>query len=63
MTEPTWPGLVGRYDDGRTLYVDPSSNYELAVRVGDGEPMFFPADDLLALVFDAWRLARDVGGS
>lgn len=42
--------LPGRYDDGRKFKVEPSHNYEVAVRIGNQGPIWLDGVDLLRLV-------------
>lgn len=42
--------LQARYDDGRVVTFEPCANHEIAVRIDDGEPLFFDALDLLRAV-------------
>ena len=42
--------VAARYDDPRSLVVEPCANYEVSVRVDGAEPLFFDALDLLRAV-------------
>jgi len=42
--------VAARYDDPRSLVIEPSQNYEVSVRVDGAEPLFFDALDLLRAV-------------
>jgi hypothetical protein len=45
--------LQGRYDDDRSLRVEPGINHEVAVRLDNQEPLYLDALDLAFLVNDA----------
>lgn len=47
-----WPTLHGRYDDDRTITITPSINDEVVVQIGNQEPVFLDALDLLRIVSD-----------
>lgn len=44
--------LRGRYDDDRSISIEPSVNNEVGVWVGNQEPVWLDALDLLRLVSD-----------
>jgi len=45
--------LPGRYDDDRSLTVTPGFNHEITVKIGDQEPIYLDALDLLRAVSEA----------
>jgi hypothetical protein len=47
--------LRGRYDDDRSLTLEPSANGEVTVKIGNQAPMFLSAHDLLLAVTRAFN--------